>query len=188
VVNNPISEGRNDFLAAIRVLLILTQKHSVAEAFLKNGVPVILLHSVSLKTDLEGAWPMLPYKPTSPASTTSRCSDLNILKLSRLSKGKGYHWLPLLQRLVRCAIELKPPKNKVFIAKLNPPDFAKSNPRTLGRKSIDQNQPRSIDQNQPRSINQNQPSLFDHTLISRHHPQHRNSTDAEGKHRTTESS
>ena len=52
--------GRNDFLAAIRVLLILTQKHSVAEAFLKNGVPVILLHSVSLKTDLEGAWPMLP--------------------------------------------------------------------------------------------------------------------------------
>jgi len=60
VVNNPISEGPNDFLAAIRVLLILTQKHSVAEAFLKNGVPVILLHSVSLKTDLEGAWPMLP--------------------------------------------------------------------------------------------------------------------------------
>jgi len=35
--------------------------------------------------------------------------------------------LPLLQRLVGCSIELKSPKNKVFIPRLNPPDFAKAN-------------------------------------------------------------
>lgn len=35
--------------------------------------------------------------------------------------------LPLLQRRVGCWIELKPPKNQVFIPKLSPPEFAKSN-------------------------------------------------------------
>ncbi|WAR63783.1 hypothetical protein PtB15_17B384 [Puccinia triticina] len=49
--------GRHDFLAAIRVLLILTQKHSVAEAFLNSGVPAILLRSFSFKTESRGCLP-----------------------------------------------------------------------------------------------------------------------------------
>ncbi|KAA1107112.1 hypothetical protein PGT21_002719 [Puccinia graminis f. sp. tritici] len=49
--------GRHDFLAAIRVLLILTQKHSVAEAFLNSGVPSILLRSFSFKTESRGCLP-----------------------------------------------------------------------------------------------------------------------------------
>ncbi|CAH7668724.1 hypothetical protein PPACK8108_LOCUS3266 [Phakopsora pachyrhizi] len=50
--------GRHDFLAAIRELLLLTQKHSVAEAFLSSGVPAILLQSFSFKTESRG---YLPY-------------------------------------------------------------------------------------------------------------------------------
>ncbi|CAH7686641.1 expressed protein, partial [Phakopsora pachyrhizi] len=49
--------GRHDFLAAIRVLLLLTQKHSVAEAFLSSGVPAILLRSFSFKTESRGCLP-----------------------------------------------------------------------------------------------------------------------------------
>ncbi|MBW0460652.1 hypothetical protein O181_000367 [Austropuccinia psidii MF-1] len=49
--------GRHDFLAAIRVLLILTQDHSVAEAFLSSGAPAILLRSFSFKTETRGCLP-----------------------------------------------------------------------------------------------------------------------------------
>ncbi|KAH9820843.1 hypothetical protein DFH28DRAFT_1121207 [Melampsora americana] len=49
--------SRHDFLAAIRVLLILTQKHTVAEAFLSSGVPAILLRSFSFKTETRGCLP-----------------------------------------------------------------------------------------------------------------------------------
>ncbi|OAV88065.1 hypothetical protein PTTG_29169 [Puccinia triticina 1-1 BBBD Race 1] len=49
--------GRHDFLAAFRVLLTLTQKHSVAEAFLNSGVPAILLRSFSFKTESRGCLP-----------------------------------------------------------------------------------------------------------------------------------
>lgn len=71
--------SRHDFLAAIRVLLILTQKHSTAEAFLNSAVPATLLRSFSFKTESRGC---LPYA----AMLLRHTVESNIVKQTIMTK------------------------------------------------------------------------------------------------------